>query len=70
MRRNGDEVISAKDSARDIARYLFEVLSETKFAEVLRHGKDLQGKHAEVMREGRSEARAKCCAVKGTSERP
>ena len=56
---NGDEAISPKDSARSIARYWYEVLSESKFAEMLKIGKDLQDKHAAAMRESRDGAKAK-----------
>jgi hypothetical protein len=59
MRANGGEAVSPKDSARNIARYWFEVLSESKFAEMLKIAKDLQDKHAAAMREGRDTAKAK-----------
>ena len=59
MRATGGEAVSPKDSARNIARYWFEVLSESKFSEMLKIGKELQDKHAAAMREGRDQAKAK-----------
>ena len=59
MRANGGEAVSPKDSARNIARYWFEVLSESKFSEMLKIGKDLLDQQNARMRESRDEAKAK-----------
>jgi hypothetical protein len=59
MRANGDEAISPKDSARSIARYWYEVLSESKFAEMLKIGKELLDQQNAAMRENREAAKAK-----------
>jgi hypothetical protein len=59
MRANGGEAVSPKDTARNIARYWFEVLSESKFTEMLKIGKDLLDQQNALMREGRDEAKAK-----------
>jgi hypothetical protein len=55
----GGEAVSPKDSARNIARYWFEMLSESKFSEMLKIGRDLLDQQNALMREGRDEAKAK-----------
>jgi hypothetical protein len=59
MRANGGEAVSPKDSARNIARYWYEVLSESKFEEMLKIGKQLLDQQNAAMREGRDAAKAK-----------
>jgi hypothetical protein len=59
MRANGGEAISPKDSARNIARHLYKILSESKFTEMLKIGKELLDQKNALMREGRDAAKAK-----------
>jgi hypothetical protein len=51
--------MSPKDTARDIARHLYRILSESKFTEMLKIGKELLDQQNALMREGRDEAKAK-----------
>jgi hypothetical protein len=59
IRADDGERISSKDTARNIAEFWYRELSESKFAEVLKIGKELLGRHAAAMRENREAARAK-----------
>jgi hypothetical protein len=59
IRANGGEAVSPKDSAPNIARYWYEVLPKSKFAEMLKIGKELLDQQNAAMRENREAAKAK-----------
>ena len=59
IRADNGERMSPKDSARNIARTLFRMLSESKFAEMLRIGKELLDQQNAAMRENREAAKAR-----------
>jgi hypothetical protein len=59
MHANGGEAISPKDTARAIAKFWYRELSESKFAEMLKIGKELLDQQNAAMRENREAAKAK-----------
>jgi hypothetical protein len=67
IKQNAGDVFSAKDSARDIAKVLFDMLSESKFEQVLKIGNELRQQHAAAMREGIAEVKidAKAKVLRG-----
>jgi hypothetical protein len=62
IKQNGGDLFSTKDTAKDIARVLFDILSENKFGEVLRILAELKQQQDALVKEGVAEAKAKAKA--------